>query len=108
MGDPFDEYTPPERRGFARLLADEMRQHLQDSMKEAVREYMGQNGQQHRDDHAEIAEERKRRIEEKEKFIKDAEEAAKETKRFRRGVMSGILVAIVVSLLNVIGRLLGY
>lgn len=106
---------PQLDRAFAQLVADAMQPHLKRAVDEAVHEYMGQNGSQHREDHAEIAEQRKvrereakARLEAEEETRREAKVEAAERKRFRRVVMSGVIVAVVGLCLNVLGKFFGW
>lgn len=103
--------VPQLDRAFAQLVADAMQPHLKRAVDDAVHEYMGQNGDQHRKDHAEIAEQRreaKARIEAEEEARREAKVEAAERKRFRRVVMSGVIVAVVGTCLNVLGKVFGW
>lgn len=108
MSDPFDEYTPLERRGFARLLADAMRPHLTEAMQAAVQDYMGQNGEQHRADHAELAATRAARVKQETADGERKKNKEEDDRRFRSQVKGGIVLIILTVLANAASRLLGY
>lgn len=110
-----NDLSKEELHGFALLVAQAMSKDLHEAMREAIHEYMGQNGKKHREDHEEIAMERERRaidakarVAAEEEARRDAKTEAAERKKFRRGVMSGVIVAVVVSSLNVAAKLFGW
>lgn len=107
---------PALDRGFARLVAEEMRPFIQPAMdasiETALRVYMGQNGAQHKHDHAEtipaIAQflaERKRDLE---AAKKKKEQDDEDTRRFRTQVKGSLVVGVVLIALNILARLLGW
>lgn len=108
MSNSFDEYEPGERRGFARLLAEAMRPHLQEAMQEAIAEYMGQNGEQHRADHAEIAEVRRVRLKLEEAERERQKNKDQDDRQFRRQVKGGIVLIVITLIANFAMRFFGY
>lgn len=107
-----EEDVPALDRGFARLLAEEMRPFIKPAMEESLREFMGQNGAQHKHDHAEtipaIAQflaERKRDLE---AAKKKKEQDDEDTRRFRTQVKGSLVVGVVLIALNILARLLGW
>lgn len=97
MTEPFDSYAPSERRGFARLLADEMRPHLQEAMDHAVEQYMGQNGEQHKTDHREL-----------QVLLKELQDQRVQVAASRRQVRTGVIISLILLAVTVVGQLLIY
>lgn len=97
MTDPFDDYNREERRGFARLLADAMRPHLQEAMAEAVEEYMGQNGKEHKADHQSIR-----------SFLTERRDQKTAALAMSRQVRTGVMISLIVLVVQLIGGLFVY
>jgi len=97
MSEPFDSYPPSERRGFARLLAEAMRPHLQQAMDAAVEEYIGQNGEQHKTEHRAL-----------QVLLKELQEQKVQTTAARRQVRTGVIISLILLLVTVVGQLLIY
>lgn len=92
-----EEDVPALDRGFARLLAEEMRPFIKPAMEESLREYMGPNGDKHKKDHQELDELREARVAGEKNRVAD-----------RRVIRNGVTIALIMLGINVIGLLFVY
>jgi len=90
----FEDLSDEESRGFARLVADAMRPHLKRAMDEAVSEYMGQNGEEHRLSHAALS-----------LMIQEREEVRVDSKAMTRQIRIGVTIALIVLAVNIVAAL---
>lgn len=99
-------------RAFAILLADEIKPHLKGAFDDAVSEYMGSNGEQHRIDHNVLLPELEAFLDQHKKEQEAREAAAKkeieERTKFRREVMRGVTIGVILLVLNILARLFGW
>lgn len=90
MSAVLDNLSPSERRGFARLFAEECAPY----MEAAVAEFMGQNGEQHRRDHIDL-----------QAFLLEMRADKKERKELIQKVKQQLVVWSIVSILGGVGYL---
>lgn len=85
---------PQLDQAFAQLVADAMRPHLKRAMDDAVSEYMGKNGDEHRLAHAAL-----------DQIITERAEARADSKTTNRQIRIGVTIGLILLVVNIVGAL---